>query len=182
MLLAGPRVVEALHERLIRVQVDEQQVFPELAGPRHEPALGVEDDRVAVEDELVLAAREIAEEYVATVVGSPHAQHPFPGGALPPVVRGGRDVEEDARPAEGLLAGRATRVPDVLAHANPDEGGAQIEDGGVSTLPEVAILVEDTVVRQVALVVAVQYLAAGYQGAGVVQVGAQVNEARGGDH
>src|SRR5918997_3715170 len=147
VLLARPGIVEALHERVIRVQVHEQQVFSELAGPRHEPALGVEDDRVAVEDELVLATREVAEEYVATVADSPHAQHPFPGGALPPVVRGGRDVEEDASPAEGLLAGRATGVPDVLAHAHPNEGVAQIEDRGSSTLPEVAVLVEDAVVR-----------------------------------
>jgi hypothetical protein len=126
VLLAGPGVMEALHERLIRVQVYDQQVFPELGGPRHEPALGVEDDGVAVEDELVLSAREVAEEHVATVVRSPHAQHPFPGGTLQPVVWGGRDVEEDASPTECLLAGRATRVPDVLAHAHPDEGIAQI--------------------------------------------------------
>src|SRR5215216_6310958 len=160
VLLAWPGVVEALHERVIRVQIHDQQIFLELAGPRHKPALGVEDDRVAVEDELVLAAREVAKEHVATVIRSPHTQHPFPGGSLPPVVRGGRDVEEDASPAEGLLAGRTTRVPDVLAHAHPDEGVAQIEDRGSRTLPEVAVLVEDTVVWQVALVVAVQYLAA----------------------
>src|SRR5215211_5817798 len=93
------------------------------------------------------------------------------------MVRGGRDVEEHARPAERLLARGPTGVPDILANAHADEGAAEVEDRGSRTLPEIAILVEDAVVRQVTLAVAVDHLATGYHGAGVVQVGVKVHKA-----
>src|SRR5215213_2056638 len=134
---------------MIRVQIHDQKVFFELISPRHEPTLRVEDDRVPVEDELVLAADEVAEDDVATVVGGPHAEHPLPECTLPPVVRGGRDVQEHARSSEGLFTGGTARIPDVLAHAHPHEGTAKLDDRGARTFAEVAVLVEDAVVWQV---------------------------------
>ena len=79
-------------------------------------------------------------------------------------------------PPQGLLAWGAARVPDVLADAQADEVTAYLENRGARALAEVAILVEDTVVRQVALVIAVQNLAARGDGAGVVEVSVEVDE------
>jgi hypothetical protein len=92
------------------------------------------------------------------------------------MVRRGRDVQEDARTTEGLLARWTPRVPDVLADAQTQKGVAQLEDRGARPLAEVAVLVEDAVVRQVPLVVAVQDLAARDDGAGVVEVPVEVHE------
>src|SRR5918997_2414603 len=93
------------------------------------------------------------------------------------MVRRGGDVQEDARAPQGLLAGGTARVPDVFADAQADEGRAELQDRGSRALAEVAILVEDAVVWQVAFVVAVQDPAAGDDGAGVVEIAVQVHEA-----
>src|SRR5215212_4289044 len=182
VLLAGPGIVEALHERLVRIQVHEQEFFPELGSPRHERALRIEDHRMPVEDELVLAAHEIAEHDVATVIRSSNAEHTLSEGALASVVGGGRDVQEHAGSRECLFVRRSARVPDVLAHAHPDEVAIEVHERRSRTLPEVAVLVEDTVVGEVMLVVAVQDLAPREHGAGVVQVSVEVDEADGGHH
>ena len=64
----------------------------------------------------------------------------------------------------------------------PTRSPLEVHDRGPRTLPEVAVLVEDAVVGEVVLVVAVQDLAARDHGAGVVEVGVEVDEADGGHH
>src|SRR5205085_9865764 len=62
------------------------------------------------------------------------------------------------------------RLPDVLADRRPDERTAVLEEQQVVAGREVAILVEDAVVRQEALAVPRLDLAAGADGARVEEV------------
>ena len=59
----------------------------------------------------------------------------------------------------------------------PTTGAVQLHDRGAGAHTEVAVLVEDAVVRQIALVIAMQDLAAGDYSAGVVEIRPQVHEA-----
>ena len=85
------------------------------------------------------------------------------GGAVPPTLSNLADAAagEHFEWTEMYAAfAKTAREEGFDGIAAQMEGVAQIEDRGSRTLPEVAVLVEDTVVRQVALVVAVKYLAA----------------------
>src|SRR5829696_9005339 len=180
-LFAGSGLVETLRQDLFRVEIHDEHVLLELSGAGDEIPLRVEDERVPVEDEFVLPAHQVAEDHVATVVGGPYREHPLPEGTLAPVVGRSRDVQEHARTAKGLLARGPARVPDVLADAHPNERAVEPQDGGARAFAEVAVLVEDAVVRQISFVVAVQDLAAGDHGAGVAQIRVEVDKPYSGD-
>ena len=62
--LAAAHVAEPAADRLGRVDVDDEQGLLEARRARDDLALVVEHHRVAVEDELVLAADEVAEREV----------------------------------------------------------------------------------------------------------------------
>src|ERR687894_761870 len=83
-----------------------------------------------------------------------------------------------ARPRLALPAGGPAGVPDVLANAHPHERTAEVEHRRSRALPEVAVLIKDAVVRQVALVIPVQDLPTGDDGAGVEEIPVEVDEAR----
>ena len=118
-------------------------------GPRAmQLAVLVDDEAVAVEDELVLAADEVAEDDVGEVVTGTLDQHALALAALAHVVRGRRDVHDHLGPGEGLLAGRRTRLPDVLADREPERRAVDAQERRAVPDLEVALLVEDAVVRQ----------------------------------
>ena len=75
---------------------------------------------MAVEDELVLAADQVAEGEVGTVGACPFGEHRFPLAALAAVVRRTRGVGDQARARRGLDRGRRARRPDVLADRQSD--------------------------------------------------------------
>src|SRR6185312_13823378 len=109
--------------------------------PRDRPPGVVDHDRVAVEDELVLASDQAAEGHAGDVLAGALREHPLALGALAGVVGGGGDVDEQGRAGERLLAGGRAGLPDVLADADPDQRGAELDHGAAGTRLEVALLV-----------------------------------------
>ena len=75
----------------------------------------VEHERVAVEDELVLAADERAEGDRAEVVAGALGEHPLALEALAGVVGRGGDVDDQRRAGARLVGGGRAGLPDVLA-------------------------------------------------------------------
>ena len=74
-------------------------------------------------------------------------------------------------PAGGLGADRASRVPGVLAHRDPDPDAADdVEVLGAVTRQEVTLLVEHRVIGQVDFVVNASDLAAGTNGGRVIKI------------
>ncbi len=141
--------------------VAEQELLLELGGAGDDLAVGVDDEAVAVEDELVLAADEVAEREMGAVGARPFGEHRFPLAALAAVVGGAGGVGDQPRPLVGLDRGRRALDPDVLADRQPDPVPATSIVIGSSTRSEIALLVEDRVVRQPPLAVDLAHLAVG---------------------
>ena len=113
--LAPADVAEPPPDRLGRVEVDHEQELLETGRPRDHLTLVVEHDGVAVEDELVLAADEVAEGEVGGVVARAGDEHLLAILGLADVEGGRREVDEQLGAGERQVGGRWARLPDVLA-------------------------------------------------------------------
>ncbi len=80
-------------------------------------------------------------------------------------------------PGERLVARGRSRNPDVLAHGEPDEHAVDLDHAAAAAALEVAVLVEDAVVRQPAFAVDGPHLAVAEDGRGVVDVLGALREA-----
>ncbi len=179
LLLPPPRVAEPRAERCVEVKVGDHQVLLERPAERDAVPRGVEDHRLAVEDQLVLPAHQVHERQVPDVIGCSGRQHLLAEAHLADVV--GRRVDRDhqLRAGERLRRHRAGGVPDVLADVHRQDRAtlAQLEDRRVRAGLKVAVLVEDAVVREVLLVVHPGDRAVVADGGGVHDVVAAVDEA-----
>ena len=174
----SPGVEQPLAEDGLDVDVDHHDVLDELGRPGHDPALGVEDERGAVEHQLVLAADQVHVDQRAGGVEGPGGEHPLPLRQPGCVVGRGVEVDDQLGPARRLVGDGPVGRPRVLADhdADPDapddEELARVVAGG-----EVALLVEDPVVGQQPLAVDAVDLALGAHRGRVVEVTAGVDEA-----
>ena len=107
-----------------------------------------DDHAVPVEDQLVLAADQVADRERGAGLAGPLLHHPLPIGAPAAVVRRGRGVDDQARAGERLHRGGRARVPDVLADRQPDARPRDLDQRRRVARLEVAALVEDAVVRE----------------------------------
>ena len=174
---AAAHVAQPAPDRSDGIEVDDEQLLLEPGRAREHLALVVEHDRVAVEDQLVLAADGVAERDEARVVGRAHLEHLLALAVLADVERRGGDVRDQLRAGEREVGRRRARLPDVLADRRPDEHLAEAQQDEVVARREVPVLVEDAVVRQVALAVDVPDLAVREHEARVVEVGVEVRRA-----
>ena len=108
---------------------------------------------MAVEDELVLSADEIAEREVRARVASTRHEHLLAVLGLADVERRRREVHDQLRPGEREVGRRRTRLPDVLADRQPHRRLPDPEEDELTALREVPVLVEDAVVREEVLAV-----------------------------
>jgi hypothetical protein len=129
---------------------------------------------VSVEDQLVLAADGVAEGDEACVVARAGGEHLLALAIAAEVERRGRDVRQELRPGECEIGGGRPRLPHVLADRRPDQRAAVLEQEQIAGRREVAVLVEDPVVREKPLAVQRLHLAGGADGAGVVEVAVEV--------
>ncbi len=170
----APHVAQPSSHGRGRVDVDDEQLLFESHRPGEHLSFVVEHDRVPVEDELVLAADRVAQRDEAGVVECAHTQHLFALAILADVERGGGDVRDQLCATEGEIGRGRAGLPDVLADRRPDPHIAEAQEKEVVAGREVAVLVEDAVVRQVALAIDRAYLAVGEDEAGVVEVGVEM--------
>ena len=133
----GAEVDVAHHERLL-----------ELRRPGDHLAVLVDRDAAPVEDELVLAPDQVAEQDGGQVVAGALHQHLLALVGLPGVIGRRGEVHDHLRARQRLGAGRRPRLPDVLADGQADRRPVQPEQRGLLAGLEVAVLVEDAVVRQ----------------------------------
>ena len=137
----------------------------------------VDDERVAVEDELVLAADERAERERGDVLAGALDDHRLALEALAGVVGRGGEVDDQRRAGERLVRARRPGLPDVLADRDADAVPRRARSGRPRAGLEVALLVEDAVVGQVHLAVDRRDAPVREHGGGVVDVGAALGEA-----
>ena len=173
-LESEPHLVELVERRrqLARrplVEVDDEQSLLEAGRSGDDLALGVEDERVPVEDELVLAADGVAEDERAAVVPRPRREHLLALRVLADVERRRGEVDEDLRACLGALDGGRAGLPDVLADRQSESRLAVLEQHDVRAGLEVALLVEHAVVRQQPLAVDGTHVAVGAHEARVVE-------------
>ena len=167
---ASPRVCEPAGDRLAGLDVDDEQALLEARAPARARSPRRRDERVPVEDELVLAADGVAEREEARVVPRARDEHRLALAVLADVERRGGQVRDQLRAREGEVGRRRAGLPHVLADGRPDQDLAVLEQHELVAGREVAVLVEDAVVRQEALLVDRAHLAAGADGAGVEEV------------
>ena len=136
-----------------RLDVDDEELLREARRSGDHLAGVVEDDRVAVEDELVLAADEVAEREVRARVAGARHEHLLPLLGLADVERRGREVDDQLRAREREVGRRRPGLPDVLADREPDGRLSEPKQDELAPLGEVAVLVEDAVVREEVLAV-----------------------------
>ena len=179
---AGISVVGRKPGRVVgQLQIADDEVLGELDAPPEGLAALGDDHAVAVEDELVLAADQVAEGERGTRLHGPLLDHPLALDAPAAVVRRGRGVDDDAGAGERLDRGRWPRIPDVLADRQPDPHPRDLDQRRSVPGLEVAALVEDAVVREQRLAVGGANLAGREHGDGVVRPGVLFREPDQGD-
>jgi hypothetical protein len=130
------------------IDIAHHELLAELRAPGNQLAVLVHDEAVPVENQLVLAADEVAEGDVGEIVPSPLHEHPLPLDALSAVIGRGGDVHDHLRARERLVAGRGARLPDVLADREADRRAVDADHRRHVAHLEVAVLVEHTVVGE----------------------------------
>ena len=152
------------------IDVDDEERLLEARCPGDDLALVVEHDRVAVEDELVLATDEVAEGHVARVVARPRHEHLLALLGLAHVEGGGREVDEEMRTGQRKIRRGRPRLPHVLADRRCDDRFAEPQEHQVAPLGEVPVLVEDAVVGQEVLAIDAGDASLGADDAGVGEI------------
>ena len=150
---AQPRVAQALVHGGVQVEIADQELLRERGSAREHAAVGPEHGAAPVEHELVLTADEIAVGDRAEAVAGARREHLLARLTLAEVVGGGRDVEHADRSERGRL-GHGVRQPDVLADRQRERALGRLDVQRAAAGRERALLVEDAVVGQLALVVA----------------------------
>ena len=84
--------------------------------------------------------------------------------------RGGREVDDEVGSRRREVGGRRTRDPHVLADSDSDLRAGDIDERDLAAGHEVALLVEDAVVRQVPLPRVCGHFAVGADRTCVVEV------------
>ena len=171
---APAHVTQSPADRGGRIDVGHEQLLLEACRACQDLALVVEHDRVPVEDQLVLAADGIAERHETRVVGGAHLQHLLALPILADVERRGGDVRDQLRTCQREVGRGRPGLPDVLADRRADDHVAEPQQVEVAARGEVPVLVEDAVVREVALLVDAPHLTVRKHEAGVEQVGVEV--------
>ncbi len=179
--LAAADVPQPAADGVRRLDVDDEEVLLEPGRSRDDLARVVEDDRVPVEDQLVLPPDEVAErEERARVAGAGH-EHLLALLRLADVVRRRRQVHEQLRAREREIGRRWAWLPDVLADRRPDERVPETDEQQVAALGEVPMLIEDAVVREELLPVDASDLTVGAYRACVCEVAVEPRRADEGD-
>ena len=88
-----------------------------------------------------------------------------------------REVDEQLSSGEGEIGRRRAGLPHVFADRDAHEHVAELQQHEIAPGREVAVLVEDAVVRQVALAIDALHRAVGQHGAAVVQVALEQRDA-----
>ena len=165
-----PDLLQRPVDRRCHVDIADEQLLLEGGGSSEKATVRVEDHAVAVEHELVLPADRVDPGHECSIVGRPSADHRLSRRALSVVVRRTVDVDEHLRTVMGFPRHRARGEPAVFAYGQPDPNPVQLDDrAGVAGL-EVALLVEDAVVRQEDLVIDGRDLAVVQERGGVEEI------------
>ena len=154
------------------VEIGDEHDLAVLRGPGDDAPIAVDHQRGPVEDELVLPADQVDVDDRAAGLARPLGQHQLAPAHLARVV--GRAVDVDDELGAGPPSGgdRAVGHPRVLADGQGDPHAADAEQlGRPGAGREVALLVEDLVVRQPLLAIGADDPAVGAHGHGVEQVG-----------
>jgi hypothetical protein len=175
--LAAPGVPQPATHRSDRVDVHDQELFGEARGSCDHFARIVEDDRVAVEDQLVLSAGEVAEREERARVAGPRDEHLLPLLRLSDVVRRRGEIHDELSAREREVGRGRAGLPDVFADRDPDGGLAHSQDHEVAPLSKVAMLVEHAVVGEEVLPVHGADLSAGTDRARVREIAVEPRRA-----
>ena len=130
---AASDVAKPARDHRLGLDVDDEERLLEPRGAGDDLALVVEDDRVAVEDELVLSADRVAKRDERGVVAGPRREHLLPLPVLADVERRGRHVDEQLRSRERQVARRGSGLPHVLADRDADDRLTEPDQDEVAT-------------------------------------------------
>ena len=174
---AAAHVAQTAADHFLRLDVDDKQRFLETGCACQHVPFVVEHARVSVENQLVLSADRVAERDEARVVPRARHEHLLALFGASHVERRCRDVDEQLCSAQCEIGRGRARLPHVFAHGQADEGLAVLEQNQVTARREVAVFVEDAVVRQEALPVHRLDLTRGTHVTGVVEIAIEVRRA-----
>ncbi len=145
-------VVQRREGRRVRLlEVDDEKGLLEAGRPRDHAAVALDEERVPVEDELVLAADHVAEGDTHAALSGSRGEDRLALLRPPDVVRGCREVDDELGTCRGQSGGRWPGNPHVLADRDADPRARHVDDRKLGAGGEVALLVEHAVVRQVPL-------------------------------
>ncbi len=167
------------HRAAARIDVVDEKVLLEIATADDERPGGIEPERVAVEDELVVSAHLVHVVQRPAILRGLLPDHVAAQRRLADREGARRDVQQDRRAAVGELADRIARiqplgpvvaiVPDLLADGQPERHALELERLDPRAGLEIPILVEHVVGGQERLVVPPDDVSRVAQGGGVEQ-------------
>ncbi len=172
-----PHVAKPPADHLRGIDLGEEQGLLESRCAGDYLPLVVQHDRVPVEDELVLAADAVAERDEARVVAGTRDEHLLALSVASDVERRSGEVHEELGSRECEIGRGWSRLPHVLADGDANERPAVLEEQQLAAGCEVALLVEDAVVRQEPLLHDGADLAARADVARVVEIAVEVRPA-----
>ena len=153
----------------VEVEVRHDEVLGADGAAGADLPIGTDDERVAVEHDLVLPADLVDVQHERVVAFGVESGPGLTHRALAAGVRRGVGDHDDAG-ALGGIGERSLVGPHVLAHRQPDRHPGHVHDHGLVGRREVPGLVEDAVVRQSQLAVRRDDLAVTQERRGVVEV------------
>ena len=137
--------------RLGPLEVDDEKRLLEAGRSCQHAPVALEHERVAVEDELVLSADRVAQRDTHAALARARREDRLAFLCPTDVERGGREVDDELRARRGEFRRRRPGNPHVLADRDPDLRAGDVDQREAVARSEVALLVEDAVVRHVPL-------------------------------
>ena len=132
----------------------DQQPLLELRRARKDFAARGDDQRVAVKDELILAADLAAEGDGHATLACSFSEHLLARGPFTGLKRRRREVHDQASSGSSLIALGRARGPNVFADTEPNQCAVQIDQSPATARREIAVLIEDSVIWQQVFAVA----------------------------
>ena len=127
-------VCERREPRLLRsLEVDDEQRLLEAGRPGQHGAVALDEERVPVEDELVLAADRIAERDPNAALLRARREDGLALLRSADVERRRREVDDQLGTGRGEVGRRRPGDPHVLADRDPDPRARHVDDGELAT-------------------------------------------------
>src|SRR5262245_36158213 len=146
--------MKSFPENRLQIKVHNNQIFFKLFSSRDELPVFVEHEAVAIENKFVLTTNKVVVSDDDRVIGGASSKHALTPLTFSSVIRRRENTDNDfGADRQCQLEYTTIRIPDVLANTHADSCSIQLKDGAAIARLKVSKFIEDSVIRQINLVI-----------------------------